>query len=189
LGIGLTLVKTLAQMHGGSVEAESDGVGRGSTFTVRLPVSVEISALEAQPASAMEASRVRPRRILVVDDNRDSAESLAMLLSLAGHEVRTANDGLAALDAARAFKPRVVLLDLGMPRLNGYDAARAIRAEPWGSDLVLIALTGWGQEEDKRRTAEAGFNAHLIKPVDHIAFEELLTSLDVDQAGQHAAGN
>jgi CheY-like chemotaxis protein len=189
LGIGLTLVKTLVQMHGGSVEAGSDGVGRGSTFTVRLPVSGEISALEAQPASALDSSRVRPRRILVVDDNRDSAESLAMLLSLSGHEVRTANDGLAALDVARAFQPRVVLLDLGMPRLNGYDAARAIRAEPWGSDLVLIALTGWGQEEDKRRTAEAGFNAHLIKPVDHVAFEELLTSLDVDQAGQHVAGN
>lgn len=190
LGIGLTLVKTLAQMHGGSVAAESDGVGRGSTFTVRLPVSVEISALEAPPASAPEPARVHPCRILVVDDNRDSAESLAMLLSLSGHEVRTANDGLAALDVARAFRPRVVLLDLGMPRLNGYDAARAIRAEPWGSNLVLIALTGWGQEEDKRRTAEAGFNAHLIKPVDHHAFEELLTSLDVDQAGQQQlAGN
>ena len=126
-------------------------------------------------------------RILVVDDNHDSADSLAMLLTLGGHEVHTAHDGLAAVDAARTFRPRVVIMDVGMPRLNGYEAARIIRAEPWGKDIVLIALTGWGQEEDKRRTAEAGFDAHLIKPVDHVAFEELLASLDEDPAGRQAS--
>jgi len=110
-----------------------------------------------------------------------------MLLTIGGHEVRTAHDGLAAVDAARTFRPRVVLMDLGMPRLNGYEAARAIRAQPWGRDVVLIALTGWGQEEDKRRTADAGFDAHLIKPVDHVAFETLLASLDENPAGRHVS--
>ena len=189
LGIGLTLVKTLVEMHGGKVEAESEGIGRGSTFRVRLPV-ISGSTVDAEESKSDGARpRTRPCRILVVDDNRDSAESLALLLSLGGHSVRTANDGLAALEAARSFRPRVVLMDLGMPRLNGYEAARAIRAEEWGRDVMLVALTGWGQEEDKRRTAEAGFNAHLTKPVDHFVFEQLLTSLDVDQAGTDAAAN
>ncbi len=188
LGIGLTLVKTLVEMHGGEVEAESEGIGRGSTFRVRLPV-ISSSTTDTAKTPDGNRPRSRPCRILVVDDNRDSAESLALLLSLGGHSVRTANDGLAALEAARSFRPRVVLMDLGMPRLNGYEAARAIRAEEWGRDVMLVALTGWGQEEDKRRTAEAGFNAHLTKPVDHFVFEQLLTSLDVDQAGTDAVAN
>ena len=187
LGIGLTLVKTLVEMHGGNVEAESKGIGRGSTFRVRLPVITSSTLDSDQSTVDADRPRSRPCRILVVDDNQDSAESLAMLLSLSGHSVRTANDGLAALEAARSFRPRVVLMDLGMPRLNGYEAARAIRAEEWGRDVMLVALTGWGQEEDKRRTAEAGFNAHLTKPVDHFVFEQLLTSLDVDQAGTDTA--
>ena len=189
LGIGLTLVKTLVEMHGGQVEAESEGIGRGSVFRVRLPVISTISAGGQRSIVNGTRQRSRPCRILVVDDNRDSAESLALLLSLGGHSVRTANDGLAALDAARAFRPAVVLMDLGMPRLNGYEAARAIRAEEWGRDVMLVALTGWGQEEDKRRTAEAGFNAHLTKPVDHLVFDELLTSLNADQPGKGAANN
>jgi PAS domain S-box-containing protein len=186
LGIGLTLVRTLVQMHGGSVEASSEGIGKGSTFTVRIPALTLEASADARPSSGAARPSARPSRILVVDDNRDSAESLAMLLTLDGHRVETAHDGLAAVDVARTFRPRVVLMDLGMPRLNGYDAARAIRSEPWGDEIVLVALTGWGQEDDKRRTAEAGFNAHLTKPVDHAAFEELLGTLSDGPAGRPA---
>jgi PAS domain S-box-containing protein len=186
LGIGLTLVRTLVQMHGGTVEASSPGIGKGSTFTVRLPALILEPSAEPRPSSGAATPSARPSRILVVDDNRDSAESLALLLSLGGHRVETAHDGLAAVDLARTFRPRVVLMDLGMPKLNGYDAARAIRSEPWGDEIVLVALTGWGQEDDKRRTAEAGFDAHLTKPVDHAAFEELLATLNGGQAGRAA---
>lgn len=186
LGIGLTLVRTLVQMHGGTVEASSPGIGKGSTFTVRLPALILEPSAEPRPSSGTATPSARPSRILVVDDNRDSAESLALLLSLGGHRVETAHDGLAAVDLARTFRPRVVLMDLGMPKLNGYDAARAIRSEPWGDEIVLVALTGWGQEDDKRRTAEAGFDAHLTKPVDHAAFEELLATLNGGQAGRAA---
>jgi hypothetical protein len=124
LGIGLTLVRTLVQMHGGTVEASSDGIGTGSTFTVRLPVLTQQSPVDVPRSVRASRRAVRPRKILVVDDNRDSADSLSMLLTLAGHQVQTANDGLAALDTARAFRPRVVLMDIGMPKLNGYEAAR-----------------------------------------------------------------
>lgn len=179
LGIGLTLVRTLVQMHGGTVEAASEGLGRGSTFTVRLPLSVEPTVTRQPPFRQGWARGAPPLRILVVDDNRDSAESLAMLLTLGGHEVLTAHDGISAVDAANSFRPRVILMDIGMPRLNGYQAARTIRAQPGGRDVILIALTGWGQEEDKRRTAEAGFDAHLTKPIDPQEFDAVLTSLDV----------
>ena len=173
LGIGLTLVKRLVEMHGGTIEARSPGADRGSEFVVRLPV------LAGEPARAeeREPEEARPasRRILVVDDNRDSAESLALLLQVTGNDVRTAFDGLEAVEEAERFRPDVVLLDIGMPRLNGYEAARRIRDEPWGKEMLLIAQTGWGQEEDRRRSQEAGFDAHLTKPVDHLKLLKLLT--------------
>jgi CheY-like chemotaxis protein len=116
----------------------------------------------------------KARHILVVDDNRDSADSLAMLLKLTGHETHTAHDGVAAVEAAATLRPDIVLLDIGLPNLSGYDAARRIRKQPWGKDMVLIALTGWGQEEDRQRSREAGFNEHMVKPVDHVALMKLL---------------
>jgi CheY-like chemotaxis protein len=181
LGIGLTLVKRLVEMHGGTVEARSEGPGRGSAFVVRLPIlaaAEEATPVEPPRAGSRGTSR---RRILVVDDNQDSAESLAMLLGLTGHETRTAYDGLAALEAAEQFRPEVMLLDLGLPKVNGFDAARRIREQPWGQGMVLIALTGWGQEADRRRSKEAGFDAHQVKPVDPAALVKLLESFQVSR--------
>ena len=178
LGIGLSIVQRLIQMHGGSVEARSDGPGSGSEFLVRLPVA--LSLVGNKPAD--EAKPVRPTarlRILVADDNLDSADSLAMLLTLEGNETRTAHDGLAALEVAATFRPDVMLLDIGMPKLNGYEVCRRIRQQAWGKDIVVIALTGWGQEEDKRRSLEAGVDYHLVKPVDFAAMEKLLTGVTV----------
>ena len=175
LGIGLALVKGLVEMHGGRVTVESDGQGRGSTFTVTLP------ALTAQPepsAVASSADRSGPkgpkRRILVVDDNQDSANSLAMLLRLLGNEVRTANDGLEAVDEAERFRPEIILMDVGMPNLNGLDATRRIREQPWGNAVRIIALTGWGQDGDRERSREAGCDGHLVKPVNLPDIEKLL---------------
>jgi signal transduction histidine kinase len=180
LGIGLSIVKRLVEMHGGSVEARSDGHGLGSEFVVRLPVA---SPLVPGLGSNAEPSQPSSRhRILVVDDNRDAAISLAMLLRLMGNETRTAHDGLEALEVAAAFGPEVVLLDIGMPRLNGYDTARRLREQPWGKDVVLVALTGWGQEEDRRRSQEAGFNFHMVKPVETEALEKLLAELTFETA-------
>ena len=161
-------------MHGGTVEARSAGVGQGSEFVVRLPLlSRPLPALPREPSGVQPVSTV-PRRILVVDDNRDSADSLAMLLKLSGHDVHTAHDGLEAVEAAATFQPDVILLDIGMPRLNGYEAARRIREQQRQKGLRLVALTGWGQEEDRRRSEEAGFDAHLVKPVDLAALTKLL---------------
>ena len=174
LGLGLTLVKNLVEMHGGTVEARSAGVGQGSEFVVRLPLlSGPLPALPREPAVVQPVSTV-PRRILVVDDNRDSADSLAMLLKLTGHDVHTAHDGLEAVEAAATLQPDVILLDIGMPRLNGYEAARRIREQQRHKGLTLVALTGWGQEEDRRRSEEAGFDSHLVKPVDLAALTKLL---------------
>jgi two-component system CheB/CheR fusion protein len=178
LGIGLTLVKNLVELHGGSVEAHSDGPGQGSEFVVRLPVLVGArppAPLEATPADVRAKTQLR--RILVVDDNRDSAESLAILLTITGHEVHTAHDGEQALEAAAALRPEVVLLDIGLPRLNGYEACRRFREQPWGKKMVVVALTGWGQEEDRRKTREGGFDYHLVKPVDLEALQALLARL------------
>jgi PAS domain S-box-containing protein len=165
LGIGLALVKGLVEMHGGTVSAASPGVGQGSTFTVRLPVREE-PAEPARPAvSEVGGAATGPgARVLVVDDNRDAAASLAMMLRLLGHEVRLAHDGLQALEAAEAFRPQAILMDVGMPRLNGYEATRRIREQPWGRSVAIIALTGWGQDGDRRRSHEAGCDAHLVKP-------------------------
>ena len=178
LGIGLTLVKTLVEMHGGAVEARSAGTGRGSEFIVRLPVASEVPK-PAAPQAPAEPVAVPSRRILVVDDNEDGASSLAMLLSLDGHETATANDGLEALEVADRFRPEVVLLDIGLPNLNGYEVARALRAQPWGKDIVLIAVTGWGQEEDRRQSKEAGFTTHVVKPVHLDTLIKVLSSYSV----------
>jgi signal transduction histidine kinase/integral membrane sensor domain MASE1/ActR/RegA family two-component response regulator len=176
LGIGLTLVKQLVELHGGSVAAASEGLGRGSEFVVRLPVVPE-TASGPGCSRPEDRPRLSPRRVLVVDDNRDSAESLAELLRLAGHEVRTANDGAAALEAARAYRPEVILLDLGMPGMSGYEVARRLREQGASRDVVLVALTGWGQAEDRRLTKEAGFDYHLTKPADLAALERVFASL------------
>jgi signal transduction histidine kinase len=176
LGIGLTLAKRLVEMHAGTVTAHSEGLGRGSEFVVRLPLLLAPPRAEEDPESAAQ-DPTAGRRILIVDDNQDSAMSLAMLLEVSGHEARTAFDGLQAVDAAAEFRPDVVLMDLGMPKLNGYDAAVRIRQQPWGERMILVAVTGWGQEEDRRRTTEAGFDGHLVKPVDYGAFKKLLASL------------
>jgi two-component system, chemotaxis family, CheB/CheR fusion protein len=174
LGLGLTLVKNLVEMHAGTVEVRSAGVGRGSEFVVRLPcLSGPLPPLPQEP-SRPKPVVTAPRRILVVDDNRDSADSLATLLRLTGHEVHIAHDGLEALERAAAFQPEVILLDIGLPRLNGYEAARRIREQQRHKAPTLVALTGWGQEEDRRRTKEAGFDAHLVKPVDFAALTKLL---------------
>lgn len=178
LGIGLSLVRQLVNLHGGKVEARSEGVGKGSEFIVRLPLLVEQhNAAKCHQLSGNGATNgMTARRILVVDDNCDSADSLTLLLRFAGNEVDTAYDGMEAVEFAERFKPDVVLLDIGMPRLNGYDACRRIRSESWGKDMMLIALTGWGQEDDRRRTVEAGFDAHLVKPVDIGRLMDVLAS-------------
>ncbi|MGQ0764865.1 MAG: chemotaxis protein CheB [Gemmatimonadota bacterium] len=165
LGIGLALVRTLVELHDGTVEAHSEGIGHGSEFLVRLPLFTEP---EPEPVATPAATRVaRARcRILVVDDNRDSADSLSMMLELRGYETRIAYDGLSAVDAAADFGPDVVLLDIGLPKLNGFEVARRIRKQEREGPLLLVALTGWGQESDRQRSHDAGFDAHMVKPVD-----------------------
>jgi signal transduction histidine kinase/CheY-like chemotaxis protein len=180
LGIGLTVVRSLVQLHGGNVSAYSAGSGQGSEFTVRLPVAPESrqSLQPERPSEDQAQARALPRgRILIVDDNRDAAESLGILLNIRGHEVRVVYDGAAALEAMFCFQPAVVLLDLGMPGMDGYQVARRLRQQPVLKEVTLIALTGWGQEEDCRRCREAGFDHHLIKPVGLDTLEALLASL------------
>ena len=179
LGIGLSLVKGLVELHGGSVLARSDGQGMGSEFVVRVPVLVSLAGqARTENVSDGFAPKVR-RRILVVDDNRDAARSLAIMLKLMGNETQIAHDGLQALDVAAAFRPDVVMLDIGMPKLNGYDTAQRLRQQAWGRDMVLVALTGWGQEDDKRRSLEAGFSSHMVKPVNLAALQTLLAGVPV----------
>jgi len=177
LGIGLSLVKALVEMHGGTVTAESAGQGRGSTFTVNLPIlqnQTEVfTAGEKAPDLVVPG---RKQRILVVDDNRDGAESLALMLQLKGHEVRTAHDGLDGVATAEQFRPQVILMDVGMPRMNGLDATRRIRSQTWGKEITIIALTGWGQESDRERSNQAGCNGHLVKPVSLPDLEKMLTN-------------
>ena len=176
LGIGLSLVKTLTELHGGTVEATSAGVGHGSEFTVRLPVARIAESAPAEPAS-LAATSLPPLRILVVDDNRDSADMLGTLLTFGGHKTSTANDGLSAIEAAEKFQPDVILMDIGLPGLNGYEAARRVRERLADKKPILVALTGWGQDADRRRSEEAGFDAHLVKPVDHQVLVRLLKEL------------
>jgi PAS domain S-box-containing protein len=172
LGIGLALVQGLIELHGGTVEAKSEGLGHGSEFIVKLPIASTDSA--STPTDHAAAPNPRTRRILVADDNQDAANSLAMILEMDGHEVRVAHDGRAALSVAQTFRPDTVLLDIGMPQLNGYEVARALRQEPWGAGITLIALTGWGQESDRQKAIDAGFDRHLTKPIDPGALESLL---------------
>ncbi len=175
LGIGLALVKGLVEMHGGCVTAESGGDGQGSTFTVTLPRE-QSRRLEqaATPVASAEIRRGPCRRILVVDDNRDSAASMAAILKILGHDVRTAFDGEEAIAAAEQFKPAVILMDVGLPKLNGYEATRRIREAPWATSVTILAVTGWGQEDDRAESRSAGCDGHLVKPVQ---LEELLPFL------------
>jgi PAS domain S-box-containing protein len=175
LGIGLALVKGLIDLHGGSVEALSEGPGKGSEFVVRLPIE-RTAAFRKEPAASNETTgSAVGRRILIADDNHDAADSLALLLEAAGHDVRTAHGGHAALRIASSFQPQVALLDIGMPDLDGYEVARRLRQSAWGRSLRIVALTGWGQEEDRRRALAAGFDHHLTKPVDLQALEKLVS--------------
>jgi len=216
LGIGLALVRRLVEMHGGSVTAHSEGVGKGSEFVIRLPVQSEIepslgaegtsnghgelppvgaapaipisgqvtalNPFQSSPAANAEGDRVK-RRILLADDNNDALESLATLLELGGHEVVTASNGALALECAERHRPEVMLLDIGMPMLDGYEVARRIRVQPWGRSITLVALTGWGQDSDRRRSREAGFDSHLVKPLDMDKLTELLERLPTPAAG------
>ena len=173
-------MRRLTEMHDGSVEAYSEGPGKGSRFVVRVPIvhAPHAAAPVPQPAT------LDRRRILVVDDNRDAAASLAMLLELDGHAVVTAHDGRSALDAADSHRPDVTLLDLGLPLVDGYEVCRRLRQQPWGRAMILLALTGWGHEEDRARTRDAGFDGHLVKPVD---YTDLLAQLGAMSARRPAA--
>jgi len=177
LGIGLHLARQLVAMHGGTLSVHSEGAGRGSEFSVRIPLPAAAATRprpERDPAQALPHTSLR---ILVVDDNRDAADSLALLLGLPGNEVHVAYDGLRAIEMADEVRPDVILLDIGLPRLNGYATAERIRQQPWGKPIILVALTGWGQEEARQRSQESGFDAHLVKPVDPAALMQQLSQL------------
>jgi PAS domain S-box-containing protein len=166
LGIGLTLVKRIVRMLGGSVTARSEGLGTGAEFIVRLPAVAERRE-QPRPPITPQPPAAALHRVLVVDDNVDAASSLAALLRITGNETHLAHDGVAAIEMAERVRPDVVLLDIGLPRMNGYDACRRIRELPWGKDVVIVAMTGWGQESDRQRSREAGFDHHMVKPVDY----------------------
>ncbi|HEX3842977.1 MAG TPA: response regulator [Steroidobacteraceae bacterium] len=209
LGIGLALVQQLVQMHGGNVSAASDGPGKGSEFVIRLPLLRGVDEpVETPPPLATPTAEVgRPsevatvvtplaaasaahmvRRILIADDNNDALESLATLLQLSGHEVFTATNGGTALQSAERHLPEVALLDIGMPLLDGYEVAKRIRSQPWGERITLVALTGWGQDSDRRRSREAGFDSHLVKPLDLDTLTDLLARLPSAAARRPATG-
>jgi CheY-like chemotaxis protein len=176
LGIGLSLVRALVEMHGGSIKVKSSGAGKGSEFIVRLPVHKQ--APLSEPATTKPDDKFSSAlRVLVADDNQDVTTSLDMLLQLSGHEVMTANDGLQAIEATETFRPDVVLLDLGMPGMDGHGACQNIRQQPWGKDIKIFALTGMGREDDQQKSKETGFTGHLVKPVD----PDVLLSLLEDQ--------
>ncbi|MPZ43207.1 MAG: response regulator [Betaproteobacteria bacterium] len=175
LGIGLSLARSLVEMHGGTITAHSAGLGKGSELSVRLPVVHAPSATAHAPEPSRPDS-VAMRRVLVVDDVQDSVQSLAALLRLDGNEVEMAADGIEALEKTRNFRPDLIILDLGLPRMNGYDVCRTIRQQDWGKDIFIVALTGWGQDSDRARTLAAGFNAHLVKPVGYETLRSVLAS-------------
>ncbi|MGH7524916.1 MAG: CHASE3 domain-containing protein [Gemmatimonadales bacterium] len=172
LGIGLQLVKRIVEMHGGSVVARSTGPGRGSEFVVRLPVALTPAA-GSRPSEGTAGPAAR-RRVLVADDNADAADTLAMMLRMKGHEVAVARDGVEALEVGAQFQPEVAMLDIGMPKMDGLEVARRMRASDWGRGIMLIALTGWGQEDDRRRSRDAGFDHHIVKPVELATLEAVL---------------
>ena len=179
LGIGLTLVKRLVDMHGGSVEAKSDGPALGSEFVVRLPVVLEASQPRASRVADGPTATKPSLRILIVDDNRDGADSLSEMLKMMGNDTRTAYDGQQGVDLAGEYRPDVILLDIGLPKLNGYEACRLIREQLNGKRVVLIAMTGWGQDEDRRRSREAGFDHHMVKPLNPQSLVRMLSELVV----------
>jgi PAS domain S-box-containing protein len=187
VGIGLSLAKGLVELHGGTIEAKSDGPGTGSEFTVRLPVARGAAALPSRPDPAKSRSSVA-RRILVVDDLADCADSLATLLRELGHIVHTAYDGERAVETAESLRPEVVIVDLGMPGVNGYEICRRLRAEPWGGEMLIVALTGWGQGEDRWRSDQAGFDHHLLKPVDVPELVVVLADVPARRNGRPTAG-
>jgi signal transduction histidine kinase/CheY-like chemotaxis protein len=189
LGVGLSLAKRLIELHGGSVSAYSEGPDKGSSFIVRLDL---IDAVDAQAGLTRPVARAgtdQPRaRILIADDNHDAAQSLAMVLGMEGHDVRTANDGVEALQIAEEFRPQVILLDIGMPKLDGYETARRLRTRPWARRTLLFAQTGWGQEDDKQRATQAGFDRHLVKPLDPEVLNQLLMECLTENGGRtHAS--
>jgi PAS domain S-box-containing protein len=186
LGIGLTLVRRLVELHDGSVEAHSEGPGKGSEFVIHLPVAIgaESKSEMAEPAAAADVTPVRGCRILVVDDNVDSAESMATLLELDGHDVRVAHDGLAAVESALAFRPQAVLLDIGLPGLDGYEVARRLRNHNETKDTFLIAMTGYGETEDRVKALTSGFNYHLTKPVDPGELDMIIEKLTPDRSDE-----
>ena len=164
LGVGLALAKRLVQLHGGTISARSAGLGHGSEFTVRLPIATAPAGV--LDADLKQREKVSPRRVLLVDDNRDFALSLAALLELEGHDVRTTFEAVSAETVAGEFRPDIAFLDLGLPHVNGFELARRLRAQPHTNGTVLVAVTGWGKEEDRQRSREAGFDLHLVKPVE-----------------------
>ncbi|WP_425618153.1 PAS domain S-box protein [Anatilimnocola sp. NA78] len=182
LGIGLTLVKRLVEMHGGTVQAASEGAGQGSEFIVRLPWLAEGAKPRATGGAELPSAK-SSLRVLIVDDNQDGANSLALMLKIIGNDTCTAYDGEEGVNAAATYRPDVILFDIGLPKLNGYEACRRIREQPWGQQPVIIAVTGWGQDEDRRRSQAAGFDHHLVKPVDPRALMQLLAALQPADRG------
>jgi CheY-like chemotaxis protein len=181
LGIGLTLVKSLVTAHGGNIEAHSDGLNTGSTFRVRLPILAD-AALAPASSNNDSGKALHPsggcHRVLVVDDNTAVLDMFSAMIKALGHEVRTASDGHAAIDLAAEFGPEIILMDLGMPGMDGYETARSIRVQPWGKDIVLAAVTGWNQDRHRQLARQAGFDHHLVKPVELAKVKELLAELD-----------
>jgi CheY-like chemotaxis protein len=174
LGVGLSLARRLVELHGGSVTAASAGLGRGAAFTVRLPAIVMEPHVEFAAAHVMDSGAASCGRVLVADDNIDGAEMLAAMLVDTGCEVRTVHTGAAALEEAERFRPEIALLDIGMPDISGLEVGRRLRATPWAANIVLAAVTGWGQEDDRQRSLQAGFDRHLVKPVDPNVLVELV---------------
>lgn len=179
LGLGLTMVKSFAEMHGGSVTVESDGAGSGTTFKVTLPLrqARPSPASSILPPAITPTHPIRPLRILIVDDNTAAADLLSELIKAMGHTVSTAYDGAQAIEVANGLKPEVVIMDIGMPVMNGYEAARTMRLQSWANKAMLIALTGWGQDEDRRRATEAGFDRHIVKPIEPEDIERLIRTV------------
>ncbi len=189
LGIGLSLTRSLVHMHGGTIEVHSAGAGQGSRFSICLPLGDSASAPLHPRSAGAEAPAPRKLRVLVIDDNKAGADMLGTLIASLGQEVQTVYHGAEGVEAAASFRPDVVFLDLGMPKMNGFEAARQIRAQPWGRDLMLIALTGWGQDEDKRRTGEAGFDQHLVKPAEPADLQAIFSAWWRNSRRGPTAGN